>query len=180
MNISDKLKEYRAKEKLSQKKMADLLGTSTGTLGRIERGLAQPSEEMMEKIAALLGPAPKKAAAKKAAPVRDEEAEARRAAEEAARMKARDEQIKREAEEALARVQKETENAAIRGKLELELEKKEGPAVFIQSQTDETRLEDVLHRVWKAEPRAEKIYVKPGENRAYWTYQDQSGWVWLF
>ena len=174
MSIAERLKEYRSKKKLSQRKLAEMMGISAGTLSKLERGSMEPTPAIMEKIRLELG------SAAVSEPVANKEPAPQRTAEEEAMMRARDEQIRRDAEEAVARVQKEAANAEIRGKLVLELEKREGPLVMIQSQTDEVTMEKILHQVWKAEPRAEKIYVKPCENRAYWTYGEESGWVWLW
>jgi transcriptional regulator with XRE-family HTH domain len=48
------LKEFRKKEGISQMKLAEYCGTSTGYIGEIEIGRKFPSMEMIEKIANIL------------------------------------------------------------------------------------------------------------------------------
>ena len=55
------------------------------------------------------------------------------------------------------------------------------PRMIIQSQKqEEVSLEDVIRKVKRVAPHAECIYIKPGENRAYWTARDEADWVWLW
>ncbi len=59
--------------------------------------------------------------------------------------------------------------------------KRSCPPLFIQSQMGGSiRLEDVFQRVEEVAPMAECIYVKPEENRAYWTAEKGSGYVTLW
>ncbi|MGO4961396.1 helix-turn-helix transcriptional regulator [Jeotgalibaca porci] len=48
------LKKYRLEKKLTQKKLAELVGITRGYLGTVERGNMTPSFETAEKIAKIL------------------------------------------------------------------------------------------------------------------------------
>jgi len=51
MSFSDKIRELRAKKKLSQMKLGELVGIHFTQIGRYERGEATPSAEVLRKLA---------------------------------------------------------------------------------------------------------------------------------
>ena len=52
--FSENLKAARKKTGLSQKKLADMLGVNTGTVGNWESGIREPGFQMIHKIANVL------------------------------------------------------------------------------------------------------------------------------
>lgn len=50
VRIADRLYSWRHSYRLSQGKVADLLGVSVRTLGRWERGASAPNEEHLEEL----------------------------------------------------------------------------------------------------------------------------------
>ncbi len=57
----------------------------------------------------------------------------------------------------------------------------QGPRIIVQSQTgEEASVEEILKKVQRVAPHVDHIYIKPGENRAYWTGRNESDWVWIW
>ena len=55
------------------------------------------------------------------------------------------------------------------------------PEIVIQSlMGGSISTEEILARVYSQEPSAQKIYVKPEENRAYWVAKNNRGYVVLW
>ncbi|MDR6782736.1 transcriptional regulator with XRE-family HTH domain [Pedobacter africanus] len=54
-SISESIKRRRKELKLSQTYVADIAGINLNTISRIERGEANPTVEVLEKIADVLG-----------------------------------------------------------------------------------------------------------------------------
>lgn len=50
MNLAERIKYYRKKEKLTQKELAEEIGLSVGTIKQYERGLRQPREKTLIKL----------------------------------------------------------------------------------------------------------------------------------
>ena len=53
--ITQRLKEYREKEELTQEYMADLLGITTGHYSYLENGKRNPGHKVRERIERILG-----------------------------------------------------------------------------------------------------------------------------
>lgn len=51
MNIGNKIKEYREKNKMTQKYIAEILGVEPGTISKYESGMIEPSIESIKKLA---------------------------------------------------------------------------------------------------------------------------------
>lgn len=49
-NLAERMIEYRAKERISQKELADRVGVSLQTINSIENGLQEPSKLTKAKI----------------------------------------------------------------------------------------------------------------------------------
>lgn len=54
-SISESIKKRRKELKLSQSYVADLTGLSINTISKVERGETNPTVDVLEKIAAVLG-----------------------------------------------------------------------------------------------------------------------------
>ena len=54
-DLSDKLRQSRQARKLSQDKLADLIGVSQPYIAELERGLKRPSVEVLVKLCGVLG-----------------------------------------------------------------------------------------------------------------------------
>lgn len=51
MEIGKKIKEFRLRQKMSQKRFADLIGTTQQNISNYENSIAQPSVDCLAKIA---------------------------------------------------------------------------------------------------------------------------------
>jgi transcriptional regulator with XRE-family HTH domain len=54
MNLSEKIKKLRKGMKLSQERLAELAGINANHLSRLERGLFQPSADVLKRLAQVL------------------------------------------------------------------------------------------------------------------------------
>ena len=55
MELKDEMIEYRAKERISQRELAERVGVSLQTINSIENGLQQPSKLTRAKIYLVIG-----------------------------------------------------------------------------------------------------------------------------
>ena len=55
MSIADRMIQYRARERLNQKELADKCGVSKQTIYSIENGLQEPSKVTLAKIELVIG-----------------------------------------------------------------------------------------------------------------------------
>ena len=120
-------------------------------------------------------------------PVREEdttkeELEKKETEKEDAKKEVEKEETKKEAEkeEAKKEVEKEQTKKEAKQKETKNEEKEESkeklPHVFIQAQSGSTiSVEEVVNRVQEVVPTVDNIYVKPEENRAYWTAGKHNG-----
>ena len=200
VTLQERFKEIREAHGLSQKQMADKVGIAASSWNGYERGKITPSLVALEKICEALGltslefegdyeirSAPEKVTAKEASPVKDsyeapvaavEEKEDPRK-EEAAPKPAKEKPVsaarKEKKVESLPPAKKTPQKAPSRPKHRKDLK------VLIQSSAGgEISVQDVRAKVLDVVPTAECIYVKPDENRAYWTKGTSNGSVMLW
>lgn len=55
MTLQDRMVEYRAKERLSQKELGKRCGLTTQTINSVENGLQEPSKVTLAKIELVIG-----------------------------------------------------------------------------------------------------------------------------
>lgn len=55
IRIATVIREHREAKELTQEKLAELVGTSTGFIGQVERGLTYPSVPVLAKLIDVLG-----------------------------------------------------------------------------------------------------------------------------
>lgn len=55
MTLQEKMIEYRAKERITQKELAERVGISTQTVNSVENGLQTPSKVTQAKIELVIG-----------------------------------------------------------------------------------------------------------------------------
>ena len=172
--------KIRENHNLSKADFASALGITAMLLGRMESGGCRIKEDVAAKINELYGEKPaagseskntvqEKAAAKttqKAAPKAAAKTEPKAVEEPAPRKSG-----KAASKPAGKAAVKAADQAA--GKAPKKL-----PKLFIQSlQGDETTAEEIYKKVYEADPDADRIYVKPDENKAYWVSERSVGQV---
>lgn len=55
MTLQDRMVEYRAKERLSQRELGERCGLTTQTINSVENGLQEPSKVTVAKIELVIG-----------------------------------------------------------------------------------------------------------------------------
>lgn len=55
MTLQDRMVEYRAKKRLSQRELGELCGLTTQTINSVENGLQEPSRVTVAKIELVIG-----------------------------------------------------------------------------------------------------------------------------
>ena len=51
MSIGNKIKEYREKNNMTQKEIAEILGVEPGTISKYESGMIEPNIESLKRLA---------------------------------------------------------------------------------------------------------------------------------
>ncbi|MBQ1310708.1 MAG: helix-turn-helix transcriptional regulator [Blautia sp.] len=197
MTIAEKIKEVRTKAGMSQKKFADALAVSQSRIARYETSKGEPGEELIQKICEtfdvtrewLLGIAALEPVKKAAETVKTEEPAAE-VPEESAVQEEAEEKTAAEASEENA-VQEAAEETAADAAAENAAEEAEAPAAAEEKAADpvivvqsvmggEITVGELLNRIAAVVRNAEKIYVKPEENKAYWVKGEASGFIELW
>lgn len=160
MTKGEQLRAFREKQGLTMAQICEKCGISPHTWSVYENGLREPRVSVLEKVYAAFGIKEEDVfggGKKGKAPVKKEKAKEQKAEEPAP-----------------AKEQKAEQAAPAQAEGEL-------PQILVQSlMQDEVSLEEVIRKVQRVAPHAEKIYIKPSENRAYWTSGKESDWVWLW
>ena len=189
--------KIRERHNLSKSDFASALGIPVMLLGRMEKGGCKIREDIAAKINELYGektavPESKNEGQEKAAGKAAKTAakEAPKAAVKEAPGSAEKEASKAPAKETAKTAEKTAPKAEQKptpkpagkaaGKAadRASAKTRKTPELFIQSlQGDETTAEDIFRKVYEAAPDADRIYVKPGENKAYWVSERSVGEV---
>ena len=162
-DIPSLIKNIRESLSLNKSAFARMIGVTPAMIGSYESGKYKPKEEILRKI-------------KELNPSSVEEKQADAQVEENAPVQAEEKAPAQIAEEAPAQVKEKI--AAPTEEKQKAVSGRKKTAVFIQSlMGGSITPEEILARIPEG---AEKVYVKPEENAAYWTKGDESGSVALW
>ena len=154
---SENLQKLREERGISRKEMAQLVGKSPTSYYNYESGIVPPPENVLQMVADYFGVTVEE--------IRGEEGSSAQKRGAAPKEPAREEKPKRRTG---ARTSAEGEKSA--------LPKKKEPKMVIQSLAGGSiSEEEILAKVEAQAPQAEAIYVKPEDNRIYWTGGKESG-----
>lgn len=189
MPVSEKIRTLRKEKDLSRAVFAAAIGVSAKTVANYETGKTNPPEAVIGKIRELYGldlanedgeeKKPRRKAVKKTKePTKEakeipatESAEAKDVAAPVAEEKASGN---------VKKGKKPVKDKDGRAKTTRKSRKSPEPSVSIQSIMGGTiRVDEIVSRVKEAAPGAEEIYVKPEENKAYYT-GEEDGYVVLW
>lgn len=152
----ERMRSLRAAYGLSQPALGRVVGKSHSSIVNYEKGVSKVPEDVAAKFEKWIQT---REAAEKAAPAQEEPVKAEKTE------KAEKAEKTEKTEKAEEQVQEAVKAAA-----------QQGPNVFIQAMSGATiSVEDVIKRIQDAVPTVDNIYVKPEENRAYWTAGKYNG-----
>lgn len=170
------VKNIRETLNLTKSAFAGMIGVSGSAIGFYENGMRKPKDEILQKIKALQQQA-EMAQSAPADASEKEETVSEEIKKEAAPAPEKEPEKAEEANPAAEKKPAEKKKKAAPAKAEAPAAT-DAPAVYVQSVMGGTiTTKEILSRI---PADAEKVYVKPEENAAYWVKGDESGSITLW